>query len=90
VQPCGRGIGRLGWKEIELAIRPKREPGKQGMAARLRQETPLSIKAIASLVQPGTYRSADARLHADKEIMAQTLLRLNEVWQHSLQRTKKS
>lgn len=56
-------LGRLGWSEDELAKRRKSDPGKLNMAARLRQETTLSIKAIASRVGLGTSKSANVRLH---------------------------
>lgn len=56
-------LGRLGWKESDLAARRKSDPGKLKMAARLRQETTLSIKAIARRIHLGTSRSANVRLH---------------------------
>ena len=54
---------RLGWNESDLSARRKSDPGKLGMAARLRHETTLSLKAIARRVQLGTSRSAQVRLH---------------------------
>ncbi len=56
-------LRRLGWNENDLATRRKSDPGKLGMAARLRTETTLSIKAIASRVHLGTSKSANVRLH---------------------------
>src|SRR6266581_4957352 len=41
-------LRRLGWNQGELATRRKSDPAKLAMAARLRQETTLSIKAIAA------------------------------------------
>jgi hypothetical protein len=39
------------------------DPGKLALAARLRQETTLSIKGIAARVHLGTSKNANARLH---------------------------
>ena len=41
----------------------KDDPGKLAIAARLRKETLLSIKAIVGRVSLGTSESANARLH---------------------------
>jgi REP element-mobilizing transposase RayT len=57
-------LRRLGWKETDLASQPKSDPAKLAIAARLRRETTLSIKAIAARVHLGTSKSANARLHA--------------------------
>jgi len=46
-----------------LAARRKGDPLKLRIAARLRRETTLSIKAIAIRVHLGTSKSANARLH---------------------------
>ncbi len=56
-------LRRLGWNRRELALRRKSDPGKLTMAARLRRETTLSLKAIAARVGLGTSKSANARLH---------------------------
>jgi putative transposase len=56
-------LRRLGWNETELAGRRKSHPAKLALAARLRQETTLSIKEIAARVHLGTSKSANARLH---------------------------
>ena len=56
-------LSRLGWSRAELAARAKSDPAKLAMAARLRKETTLSIKAIAARVLLGTSKSANARLH---------------------------
>lgn len=68
-------LKRLGWNESDLPARRKSDPGKLGMAARLRHETTLSLKAIARRVQLGTSRSAQVRLHAwmkSSEVMAES------------------
>ena len=56
-------LGRLGWTEQELEARRKSDPAKLGIAARLRKETTLSIKAIAGLVHLGTSKAANTNLH---------------------------
>ena len=57
-------LSRLGWAEADLAARRKSDPAKLAIAARLRRETTLSIKAIAARVHLGTSKSANARLHS--------------------------
>ena len=59
----GEELRRLGWSESDLASRPKSDPAKLAIAARLRHETTLSIKAIALRAHLGTSKSANARLH---------------------------
>ena len=54
---------RLGWIRRDLATRAKGDPGKLTVAARLRHETTLPIKAISALVGLGSSKSANARLH---------------------------
>jgi hypothetical protein len=56
-------LARLGWTERELAARSKGDPGKLALAARLRRETTLTLRAIAARVHLGTSKSANARLH---------------------------
>ncbi len=56
-------LRRLGWDQRELALRRKSDPGKLTMAARLRRETMLSLKAIAARVGLGTSKGANVRLH---------------------------
>lgn len=53
---------RLGWQPAELASRRKHDPAKLEVAARLRRETTLSIKQIATRLHLGTPRSASVRL----------------------------
>jgi len=56
-------LSRQGWNESDLATRRKSDPGKLRIAARLRRETTLTIKAIASRVHLGSSRSAYVRLY---------------------------
>jgi hypothetical protein len=46
-----------------LEARPKSDPAKLVLAARLRQKTTLPLKAIAARAYLGTSKSANARLH---------------------------
>ena len=56
-------LRRRGWGKKELARRSKSDADKLEIAARLRRETTLSIKAIAARVQLGTSKAANAKLH---------------------------
>ncbi len=56
-------LRRLGWTEKELQTRRKSDAVKLALAARLRRETTLSIKAIAELVHLGSSKSANTNLH---------------------------
>ncbi len=55
-------MSRLGWTESELACRLKNDPGKLGLAARVRKETTLPIKWIAQRLQMGTAKSLEPML----------------------------
>ena len=59
----GQELKRLGWKEADLAARRKNDPLKLAIAARLRKETTLTLKAIAARVHLGTSKGANANLH---------------------------
>jgi lambda repressor-like predicted transcriptional regulator len=54
---------RLGWTRQDLPARRKRDPEKLAIAARLRKETTLSLKQIATRVSLGTSKSANATPH---------------------------
>jgi hypothetical protein len=56
-------LGRLGWTGSDLASRRKSDPGKLAIGARLRKETTLSIKGIATRLPLGISKSANIRLH---------------------------
>jgi hypothetical protein len=51
------------WQESDLAVRPRSDPGKLAIAARLRKETTLPIRWIAARVKIGTPKGAKAVLH---------------------------
>jgi hypothetical protein len=57
-------LERLGWSDSELVTRRKSDPNKLAIAARLREETTLTIKSIAAKVHLGISKSANVRLHA--------------------------
>jgi hypothetical protein len=50
-------------KEADLLSRRKSDPAKPGIAARVRRETTLPIKAIAQRIHLGTSKSANIRSH---------------------------
>jgi hypothetical protein len=54
---------RLDLDEGQLAALRKSDPAKLAIAARLRRETTLTIKAIAQRVGLGSSKSANAKLH---------------------------
>jgi hypothetical protein len=56
-------LKRLQWTEQDLKRRRKSDPGKLRIAARLRRETILSLKRIATRVGLGSSMSANAKLH---------------------------
>ena len=53
---------RLGWQPAELTSRRKHDSAKLEIAARLRRETTLSVKQIATRLHLGTPKSASVRL----------------------------
>jgi hypothetical protein len=57
-------LQKAGRQEADLIIRRKNDPGKLEIAARLRREIKLSIKAIAARVHLGTSKIANAKLHS--------------------------
>jgi hypothetical protein len=56
-------LERRGWQEAELLRRRKHDPDKLERGARLRRETTLPLKAIASRVHLGSSKAANAKLH---------------------------
>ena len=56
-------LKRLKWREVELLARPKSDPAKLAMAARLRRETTLPMPQIAARMHMGTWKSLNAKLH---------------------------
>ena len=68
----GEELRRLGWTPEELGRRPKSDPEKLAIAARLRRETTLTMKWIAARLKLGTWKSARAVLHKLKKTSSET------------------
>ncbi len=64
-------LARLGWSEADLSLRRKSDPAKLALAARLRSDTTLTIRAIASRLKLGKPQGARSNLH--KWMRAQAL-----------------
>ena len=60
-------LRRLGWSAADLSVRRKSDPAKLALAARLRRETILSVKAIAERLHLGSPKSARARLRESQQ-----------------------
>ena len=56
-------LSRRGWTESDLATRRRSDPGKEASAVRLRNETTLPVKWIATRVQLDTAKGAKSVLH---------------------------
>ena len=61
-------LTRLRWTEADLTQRAKNDPAKLAMAARVRQETTLTIRWIAGRLHLGSWKSLNANLHRWKGI----------------------
>ena len=59
-------LQRLGWTEQDLKQRHKSDLAKLALAWRVRQETTLTLKAIAGRLYLGTWKSARTRLQNRK------------------------
>ena len=59
-------LRRMGWKEGELSQRAKSDPGKVGLAAKLRQETTLTMGQIAQRLHLGTRNTLSTNLQERK------------------------
>lgn len=57
-------LARLGWTEVELNERPKAAPEKVDIAARLRRQSVLSIRWIATRLRAGSPYTLRNALHA--------------------------
>ncbi len=56
-------LKREGWKEADLLSRRRSDPVKLEIAARLRRETTLTLKAVAARVQLGSSKAANRLVH---------------------------
>ncbi len=71
--------GRVSWSEEELRGRPKGQPGKVGLARRLRQETIMSLSWIAQRLEMGTWTYVSNLLNAGAAASpGQEVLRLRQ------------
>lgn len=59
----GARLSELGWKQKDLAARPKGDPQKVRLAARLRAETTVTVKWIAQRLEMGTWTYANHLLY---------------------------
>jgi len=59
-------LKRRGWKEPELGLRPKGDKVKIAMAKRLRKETTMTLKWIASRLQMGSWTYVSNLLAANR------------------------
>ena len=62
--PEGNLVAGMRWKEADLRRRPKGDPGKLSLAARLRRETALTVEEIAGRLAMGSRKSLAPKLHA--------------------------
>ena len=61
-------LKRLGRRPGELSARPKSDPAKLAIAARLRRETTLTLSQITARLHTGTWKSLIAKLHRWRKI----------------------
>ena len=67
----GKELGRLGWDEDQLRARRKGHRAKVMLARRLRQETTMSLKWIAQLLQMGSWSYVSNLLNEPAEAQPQ-------------------
>jgi putative transposase len=58
-----QALKRLQWNASELARRPKSDPAKLALAARLRKETTLTIRQLAERLHMGSWKSLNNKLY---------------------------
>ena len=56
-------LRRLGWTERDLQERPKSDPAKLALAARVRRETTLTMPWLAGRLHLGSWKSFASKLH---------------------------
>jgi len=59
-------LGRAGWTEAELPLRPKGHPVKLATATRLRQETTVTLKWISQRLAMGAWTHLNRRLYEQR------------------------
>lgn len=60
-------LAKAGWTEDELGRRPKGDPVKVAAAARLRQETTVTLKWISARLQMGAWTHLNKRLYEQRK-----------------------
>jgi len=65
-------LKRLKWREADLGRQAKTHPLKLALAARLRRETTLTVREIASRLQMGSWKSLNNRLYLAGKAKAQS------------------
>jgi hypothetical protein len=60
------GLAKLGWSESDLAERRKGDPGKVGIARRLRQETTMTLAWIGQRLRMGAWTHVSNLLRRGK------------------------
>jgi len=68
----GEELERLRWREKDLATRRKSDPDKLALGVRLRRETTLPIKWIATRLHLGTSKGANANLYRWRQCHAES------------------
>ena len=61
-------LKRLKWGQNDLSQRPKSDPAKLAIAARLRRETTLTLPRIAVRLEMGSWKSLNTKLHRWRKI----------------------
>jgi len=61
------GLGKAGWTEEELKTRRKSDPVKIRLAMRLREETTMTLKWIATRLQMGAWTHLNKRLYEHRK-----------------------
>ena len=61
-------LKRLKWGQNDLSQRPKSDPDKPSIAARLRRETTLTLPRIAARLEMGSWKSLNTKLHRWRKI----------------------
>jgi REP element-mobilizing transposase RayT len=59
-------LGRAGWTEAELPLRPKGDPVKLAVATRLRRETTVTLKWITQRLAMGAWTHLNRRLYEQR------------------------
>jgi hypothetical protein len=61
------GLEKAGWEEADVGRFAKGDPVKTGLAARLRQETTMTLKWICERLKMGAWQSLNQRLYESRK-----------------------